>query len=244
VILIVVQYVHNIGIRYNCPDLVDEFYAVVRDDGHIDLNFVGGLTWWLGVRYTYDLTTGDVSADQETFIDKLLEQYTMTNCNPSVLPMSVGVSCMFKHLKLTWCVQTVKSLCYNDSAFSWKSDLVPILVLSTSETELISVVSCDQEVNFCHKLATEMGSSSLDKHRSLKITLTQSRCLNTGISRGAPNTCTFPSAWCATTSTLTFYVSFRPRHATRSQLSAPRLVLLLSSSSSVLSSSRWSLTRS
>jgi hypothetical protein len=67
-----------------------EFYAAVRDDGRFDLNFVGGLTWWLGVRYTYDLATGAVSADQKAFIDKLLEQYTMTNYNPCVLPMAVG----------------------------------------------------------------------------------------------------------------------------------------------------------
>ncbi len=40
--------------------------------------------------YTYDLATGAVSADQEVFIDKLLDQYTMTNSNPCVLPMDVG----------------------------------------------------------------------------------------------------------------------------------------------------------
>ncbi len=39
--------------------------------------------------YTYDLATGAVSADQEAFIDKLLEQYNMTNFNPCVLPMTV-----------------------------------------------------------------------------------------------------------------------------------------------------------
>jgi hypothetical protein len=45
VMLILVQYVDNSGIRYNCRELVDDFYAVVRDDGRIDLNFVGDLTW-------------------------------------------------------------------------------------------------------------------------------------------------------------------------------------------------------
>ena len=91
-----------------------------------------------------------------------------------------------KHLKLTWCAQTVKApfqrgqifgfadaswaddkssrrstlcyvLCCNGAAFSWKSALAPILALSTSEAELISVASCAQEVNFCRKLATELG---------------------------------------------------------------------------------------
>ena len=59
-----------------------------RDDGRIDLNFVGDLTWWLVVRYTYDHATGAISADQEAFVDKLLDQYAMSNCNPCVLPMA------------------------------------------------------------------------------------------------------------------------------------------------------------
>jgi hypothetical protein len=193
------------------------FFAAVRDDGRIDLNFVGGITWWLGVRYTYDLATGAVSADQEAFIDKLLEQYTMTNCNPCVLPMAVGADLASLPLpdvpgkdivaayaklvgKLLYiCMNTVpeimyalgaltrvkapfqrgqlfgfadtswaddkssrrSTLCYvlccNGAAFSWKSALAPILALSTSEAELISVASCAQEVNFCRKLATELG---------------------------------------------------------------------------------------
>ena len=41
-ILIVVHYVDNNGILYNCRELVDEFYVAIRDDGRIDLNFVGG----------------------------------------------------------------------------------------------------------------------------------------------------------------------------------------------------------
>jgi hypothetical protein len=48
---------------------------------------VGDLTWWLGVRYTYDHATGAVSADQEAFVDNLLDQYAMSNCNPCVLPI-------------------------------------------------------------------------------------------------------------------------------------------------------------
>ena len=50
---------------------------------------MGDLTWWLGVRYTYDHATGAISADQEAFVDKLFDQYAMSNCNPCVLPMAV-----------------------------------------------------------------------------------------------------------------------------------------------------------
>jgi hypothetical protein len=64
--------------------------AAVRDDDRIDLNFAGNLKCRLGLRYTYDIVTGAISADQEAFIDKLLEQYTLPNCNPCVLPMAVG----------------------------------------------------------------------------------------------------------------------------------------------------------
>jgi hypothetical protein len=45
----------------------------------------------------------------------------------------------------------------NNAAFSWKSSLVPILALSTSEAELIAVSACAQEVIYCRKLATELG---------------------------------------------------------------------------------------
>jgi hypothetical protein len=48
-------------------------------------------------------------------------------------------------------------LCGNDAAFSWKSGLAPILTLSTSETKLISVTSCIQEVIFFRSLVTELG---------------------------------------------------------------------------------------
>lgn len=78
------------------------------------------------------------------------------------------------------------------------------------------------------------ASSRLARRRSLKTTLAPSRCLSMDTSRAAPSTCTFAGVSCATTSTLAFYASFRPRHATSSQISEPRLVLIFSSSSSVL----------
>jgi hypothetical protein len=47
----------------------------------------GKFEWLLGVRYTYDHSTGSVKADQESTIDRLLEKYDLTNCNPSKVPM-------------------------------------------------------------------------------------------------------------------------------------------------------------
>jgi hypothetical protein len=78
------------------------------------------------------------------------------------------------------------------------------------------------------------ASSSLARRRSLKTTLAPSRCLSMDASRAAPSTCTFAGVSCATTSTTASSASFRPRHATSSQISEPRLVLIFSSSSSVL----------
>ncbi len=47
----------------------------------------GNFEWFLGVRYTYNLSDGSASADQESTIDRLLEQYGLTNCNPVKVPM-------------------------------------------------------------------------------------------------------------------------------------------------------------
>jgi hypothetical protein len=91
-----------------------------------------------------------------------------------------------KHRKLTWCTGKVRYslkrgelssysdsswsddkpshkstysyfLFCNNTVFSWKSTLAPILAFSTSETELITGCACAQEVLFCRKLANELG---------------------------------------------------------------------------------------
>jgi hypothetical protein len=46
-----------------------------RIDGSIDLNFIGNLTWFLGVRYSYDELTGAVSCDQETYIENMVNNW-------------------------------------------------------------------------------------------------------------------------------------------------------------------------
>ena len=55
----------TVCVRYNCRDLVDDFYVSVLYDGHIDLNFVNDLTWWFVVRYTYDHATGSISGTRD-----------------------------------------------------------------------------------------------------------------------------------------------------------------------------------
>ena len=47
----------------------------------------GKFGWFLGVRYTYDHSTGSVESDQESAIDKLLQKYDLTNCNHVKVPM-------------------------------------------------------------------------------------------------------------------------------------------------------------
>ena len=70
-------YIDNDGIR-NCDEMVHEFLAKVKQDGRIRLNFEGDLTWFLGVRYTYCLLTGAVSAYQWPFIEALLRKNKRT----------------------------------------------------------------------------------------------------------------------------------------------------------------------
>ena len=85
--MIVAMYVDNNGIRHNCDELVGELEAKVKQDGRIKLNREGGMEWFLVVRYSFNSETGEVTADQEAYIDSLLDKYGLTNCNPNKVPM-------------------------------------------------------------------------------------------------------------------------------------------------------------
>jgi hypothetical protein len=50
------------------------------------MNLEGDLTWYLSVLYTHCPITGTVTASQERYIDKLLQQHCMQNCNPVAVP--------------------------------------------------------------------------------------------------------------------------------------------------------------
>jgi hypothetical protein len=100
---------------------------------------------------TYDHDTGAVSVDQEAFVDNLLDQYAMSNCNPCVLPMVVGADLAslplpdvsdkdivaayakvakqvlrylkgVKHLKFTWCARSVKTPFQRGQIFDFTDD--------------------------------------------------------------------------------------------------------------------------
>jgi hypothetical protein len=45
----------------------------------------------------------------------------------------------------------------HNAAFSWRSFMSPIVAMSTSEAELIGACACAQEIQFCRKLAAELG---------------------------------------------------------------------------------------
>jgi hypothetical protein len=102
-VVFILIYVDNTAVRSNCETLVRRFHAEVRIDGSIDLNFIGNLTWFLGVRYSYDELTGAVSCDQETYIENMVnnwlfegkellpdvisKQGTKRQVNPTKIPM-------------------------------------------------------------------------------------------------------------------------------------------------------------
>jgi hypothetical protein len=50
------------------------------------MNLEGDLTWYLRVLYNRCPTTGTVTGSQECYIDKLLQQHEMQNCNPVAVP--------------------------------------------------------------------------------------------------------------------------------------------------------------
>ena len=86
-ILIVVMYVDNNGLRTNAKELVQWFDDSLKAQGEIEMVPEGKFEWFLGVRYTYNLSDGSISADQESTIDRLLQKYGLTNCNPVKVPM-------------------------------------------------------------------------------------------------------------------------------------------------------------
>jgi hypothetical protein len=47
---------------------------------------------FLSVRYLNNTHTGEITADQEPYIDTLLAQYNMTNCNPNKVPLKTFVN--------------------------------------------------------------------------------------------------------------------------------------------------------
>jgi len=87
----VAVYVDNNLVRHNCDELVAEWKRDVDADGRIELNHEGHGEWFLAVRYNSDPVTGEVTADQEPYIDALADEYGLVGCNPCRLPLKPGV---------------------------------------------------------------------------------------------------------------------------------------------------------
>ena len=63
------------------------FDESLKTQGEIEMVPERKFECFLGVRYKYDHSTGSVEADQESTIDRLLQKYGLTNCNPVKVPM-------------------------------------------------------------------------------------------------------------------------------------------------------------
>ena len=90
--VIIVMYVDNNGVWHNCEELLAEFEAVVRKDGRIDLHREGDMYSFLSVRYLNNPQTGEITTDQEAYIDTLLAKYNMTDCSPNDVPLKTSVN--------------------------------------------------------------------------------------------------------------------------------------------------------
>ena len=90
--IIIVMYVDNNGVRHNCHELLAEFQSDVAKDGRIDLHLEGDMSSFLSVRYLNNTETGEITADQEAYIDTLLAQYNMTECNANKVPLKTSVN--------------------------------------------------------------------------------------------------------------------------------------------------------
>jgi len=72
--LIIVMYVDNNGVRPICIELLTAFESDVAADVRIDLHREGDMSSFLSVRYLNNTHTGEITADQEPYIDNLLAQ--------------------------------------------------------------------------------------------------------------------------------------------------------------------------
>jgi hypothetical protein len=86
------MYLDNNGVRHNCHELLAEFQSDVAKDGRIDLQLEGDMSSFLSVRYLNNTETGEITADQEAYVDTLLAKYNMPECNPNRVPLKTFVN--------------------------------------------------------------------------------------------------------------------------------------------------------
>ena len=89
--LILVLYVDNNGVRHNCIELLEEFEAAVDADGRIDMHREGEMNPFLSVRYVCDPITGQIEADQEPYVDKIVKAWGMEDANVNKVPLHPSV---------------------------------------------------------------------------------------------------------------------------------------------------------
>jgi len=153
------MYVDNNGIRHNCHELLTAFESDVAADGCIDLDREGDMSSFLLVRYLNNIQTGEITADQESYIDTLLEQYNMTNCNPNKVPLKTSVNfeeiasrlpkTPDRELVILYCKLIGEFVAIN--AHPLKVDLNPGSEnLQNLRTKTISVIPSGANGNFCH----------------------------------------------------------------------------------------------
>jgi hypothetical protein len=71
------MYVDNNGVRRNCDELPAEFESDVAKDGRTDLHREGDMSSFLPLRYLKNTETGEITADQEAYMDTLYSQNTI-----------------------------------------------------------------------------------------------------------------------------------------------------------------------
>ena len=78
--------------RHNCEELLAEFELDVAKDGRIDLHLEDDMSSFLSVLYLNNTETGEITDDQESYIDTLLAKYETTDCNPNKVLLKTSVN--------------------------------------------------------------------------------------------------------------------------------------------------------
>ena len=81
----------NNAARFNCDELLEEFERDVKADGQIQLNREGRGESLLGVSYTFNEETGEVTANQAPYIEKVGSKWGLSaNSHGVKLPLKPG----------------------------------------------------------------------------------------------------------------------------------------------------------
>ena len=95
-IIIVATYVDDNLVFTNCKQMRESFQTDINT--RLKMNLEGPVRWYLSVKYERDEVTGAVSTSQETYINKILKRWGMSECKSLTTPTPAKTDQMLSDL--------------------------------------------------------------------------------------------------------------------------------------------------